>query len=233
MNCKLTPACAPTLARLLAGGAALMQLAVAAKDPASYTPLLDAAAAVVLGAALRANATLRTLILYHSGVWLDPPAATALLGAITAHPSIRTLNISGADFEEDAQPLDGDDEGTASIGKALGALVAADAPALTELRVHSARLGAAGLRPLVEALRGNTQLRTLDIQNNDLEEDFASDVLLPALRANGGLRALQVDAYYESEYYAVFQIRGCTEAVALVAARAAADAAAALDNAQE
>jgi hypothetical protein len=223
IDCMLTPACVPALARLLSG-TWLTRLQVCIFEDGSYTPLLDAPSATLLSDALRANATLTELVLHTVGLWLDPSAAVALLSALTAHPSIRELDISGTDFEqEERQPWDGESEGVAS---ALGALVAADAPALTELRVHSARLGAAGLRPLLEALRRNSQLRVLDVAGNGVSESFAADVLLPAVRVNTSLRKLRADAWYAGDCGGAIQLRECTEAVALVAARAAADAAA-------
>ena len=76
------------------------------------------------------------------------------------------------------------------MGGTIGALVAANARALTELVVSQMLLGDAVVRPLVDALAVNTHLRVLNISNNDLTPDFLCDMLLPAIHANTGLRQL-------------------------------------------
>jgi hypothetical protein len=58
LSCRLSPASAPSLARLLLGGSALTQLRIWISDQ-----LLNAPAAALLAGALRANSTLTTLIL--------------------------------------------------------------------------------------------------------------------------------------------------------------------------
>jgi hypothetical protein len=173
--CRLTPVCAPALTRL-ASGDALTALLI--QDWG--TQLLDAAGAAALGAALRANATLTSLSLHDVGFWHDAHAAVTLLGALTAHRSLRTLNLSANNVADQA-----------AAGAALGALIAADAPALEQLLISDSRLGDAALRPLLEALPANTHLRVLEIRLNDpMSEAFAADVLLPAVRANTSLRTL-------------------------------------------
>ena len=79
----------------------------------------------------------------------------------------------------------------AALGTALAALIAADAPALATLDVSGNELGTAGLGPIVEALPLNRHLRDLKLMGNHLEPDFARRRLLPAVRANTGLRRLQ------------------------------------------
>jgi hypothetical protein len=111
---------------------------------------------------------------------------------------IIALNRVGAELE-------------AAAGAALGALVAANAPALTVLDVSSSNLDDAGLRPLFEALPANTHLRTLNVSYNNTSAAFARDVLLPAVRANTSLTKLL--ALYDDEH------PGEVEATALVAAR--------------
>ncbi len=76
------------------------------------------------------------------------------------------------------------------MGQALGALVAADAPALTELDVSNGCLGDAGMGPLIDALPLNTHLRTLIIVYACITEAFTAQRLLPAVRANASLREL-------------------------------------------
>ncbi len=82
-------------------------------------------------------------------------------------------------------------EAAAAAGAALGALLAADAPALTELDVSECRLGDAALGPLCDALPRNTHLRSLNLYGNDISEAFAAEQLLPAVRANASLRMLR------------------------------------------
>jgi hypothetical protein len=182
-DCGLHPASVPALARLLSCGA-LTELACI------EAALLDAPAARVLGAALRANSTLTLLTLNNAGVFDDPDAEAELLGALTGHASVQTLRLQSlrTDGPQTLSPH------RADVGAALGALVAANAPALTELDVSYFALGDQGLRPLFEALPANTHLRELDCDDNGLSEALARDVLLPAVRANAGLRALHASA---------------------------------------
>jgi hypothetical protein len=196
-GCGLTPAAAPALARLL-GGSAFSDLAVWG----GATALLDAPAAALLADALRANSTLTALRLQSLRLWDDVAAAATLLGALTAHSSLRTLSLVG-----DAAINEAD---RAVAGAALGALLAANAPALTELNISFCGLGAAGMAPLLQALAANTRLRTLNCTANNMTEAFAAAVLLPAVRANTSLRELHADA----------NTAGCVEAMQLVRDRA-------------
>jgi hypothetical protein len=207
-HCRLSPASAPALARLLGSGT------LTVLDVAQSRHLLDGPSAALLGEALRANATLTTLSLFNVVIWRDVDAAAALLGALTGHPSLRTLNL-GRDHTVGVR------RGAACA--ALGALISANAPALTELDVSHSNLGDAGLRPLFEALPANTHLRDLDVTGNGMSEAFARDMLLPAVRTNTSLRQLvaQSPDYGEENDFAL-------EAQALVAARGAAAAAAEL-----
>jgi len=56
------------------------------------------------------------------------------------------------------------------------------------LAANAGSLGDGPLARLVYALRGNRHLRRLDISQNGLSEDFMLERLLPALRANTGMR---------------------------------------------
>jgi hypothetical protein len=185
-NCYLPPAGAPALARLLYGNAALPELSVRQFDDRRAGPLLDADAAEVLAGALRANATLTELTLEGWRVFDSAAAAVTLLGALAAHASLRTLRLRDDGVRE------WDAAARAAVGAALGALVAADAPALTALSVSDCHLGDAGMAPLFAALPQNTHLRSLACAENDVTEACARDALLPAVRANAGLRALDV-----------------------------------------
>jgi hypothetical protein len=167
------------LARLLGGGA-LKELVIRGDG---FQLLLDAPSAQVLSAALRSNSTLTAVTLSNVGLWRDVAAAAAVLGALTAHPSLRTLVL---DVNADAV----DAAHQAAVGAALGALVAADAPALHVLRVSYCGMSDAALGPLVDVLLRNTHLRELRMSGNRLSEAFASARLLPAVRANAALREL-------------------------------------------
>jgi hypothetical protein len=196
--CDLTPASAPALARLLGGGV-LTELRIW-NDRQRH--LLDAPAAALLADALRANSTLTTLHLAGFRLWRDKEAMTALLGALVGHPSLRKLCIHDGDMAVHA----------AVAGAALGALVAANAPALREL---NCQLGDDGLGPLVDALPANTHLRTLSASLNGISEGFARERLLPAVRANSGLRELHAGyspAVLEARWLVAARMRAANHA---------------------
>jgi hypothetical protein len=199
--CRLSPASAPALVRLLGGGA------LKALEINQFEQLLDGPSAALLGDALRANATLTSLN-FHAELWRDADVAAALLGALTGHRSVRTLKLSSNHVLEVQ---------CAAAGAALGALVAANAPALQKLDVSMCNLGDAGLRPLFEALPANTHLRTLNVSYNNMSAAFARDVLLPAVRANTSLRTLHAATHFFAEPLA---LKLLNEAEALVRARA-------------
>jgi hypothetical protein len=175
--CDLSLESAPALVRLIGGGA-LAQLHIFGEADL----LLDAASALALGNALRLSGTLTALSLVSGEIWRHPAAGNALLGALTGHPRLRSLNLSFNAVVDAA----GQDE----VGAALGALVAANAPALQEMHLYNCWLGDAGLRPLFDALPANTHLRTLDCSGNMLFDAFVRDALLPAVRANSSVREL-------------------------------------------
>jgi hypothetical protein len=196
--CDFSPASTPALVRLIGGGA-LAELEISDPEPRLY-----AITALALGDALRASSTITAVLMRWARLWRDPAAATVLLGALTGHPSLRSLTIA----HNAVDPADREE-----AGAALGALVAANAPALTELDVSWCGLGDAGLGPLFDVLPGNTHLRKLDCASNELSDAFVRERLLPAVRANASLRKL----FMESESDAA------REAVALVQRRADAE----------
>jgi hypothetical protein len=177
--CSLSSASAPALARLLSSDALTTLKCI------QTARLLDAPAAAVLAAALRANATLTSLTLTNADVWHAPTAAAELLGALTGHASLRVLCLGGNGVIAAHQ---------AAAGTALGALIAANASALTELDVSRSGLGDDGLRPLFEALPHNTHLQKLNGCINFVTEAFGLVVALPAVRANVSLREVYIDA---------------------------------------
>jgi hypothetical protein len=180
-NGDLSPASAPALARVL-GGTALRTLSLCGHHTA-LVDLLDGPAALLLGNALRANTTLTEATFTCVNIFRNAATAAALLGSLTAHPSLRKLDISDNNADGLAAPV------VAAAGAALAALVAANAPALHELHMQYCRLGDAGLGPLVDALPQNTHLRSLECRMNHLSEAFKRDRLLPAVRANAWLQA--------------------------------------------
>jgi hypothetical protein len=152
--------------------------------------MLDAPAAMLLSNALRLNSTLTGLTLVDVDLWRDPAVGTALLGALTGHPNLRHVTLSVNDVAAEHQ---------AAVGTVLGALVAANAPALQELDVSYCQLGDAGLGPLADALVINTHLRTLGCEGNNLSVAFARNRLMPALITNFSLRELRLRAFDEDE----------------------------------
>ncbi len=178
LYCRLTPAAAASLARLLACGGALRELTLSNCG----RELLNEPTAALLGDALRRNATLASLTLCSASLWSNAAAATSLLRALTGHPSLRAVELScHTGHAEGCLP---------AVGAALGALVAANAPALRSLDISGSYLGEQGLLPLLRALPRNTHLRTLKCGYTGVCAAFARDELLPAVRANRGLREL-------------------------------------------
>jgi hypothetical protein len=183
-RCRLSPASAPALARLL-GGDTLRCMRIWNDD----APLLDAAAAQVLGDALHANSTLHELLLLNSALWRNLAAAVTLLGAATGHRSLREVSLF-------SNPI-GDAQDAA--GAALGALVAADAPTLLLLDTNECGLQEAALGPLVDALPANTHLHTLLLGEVTATAAFLRERLLPAVRANTSLKRLAITVEGEGE----------------------------------
>jgi hypothetical protein len=186
-RCSLSPASAPALTRLL-GSAALTDLWIVNEE----MQLLDVPASTLLAGALGANTTLRVLKLDRVDLFGDVTTGAAVVRALTAHPSLQVLWLLD---NEPATVFD-----AAAAGAALGAIVAANAPTLQELRVSWCALGDAGLAPLCDALAANTHLvRTLHCENNAMSAAFARDAFLPAIRANGSLRELVASELWGGE----------------------------------
>ena len=210
-RCRLGPASIPALVRLISGGA-LEFFKVSNGD----VPLLDEAAGVQLAGAL-ATSSVEHVVLYHVDLWRNG-AAKAVLRALEGHPTLRELELCGDHPAGRAR--------AGRAGRALGALVAADAPSLTCLRLANSALVDDGLEPIVDALRRNTHLRELDCYNLGMSRQFARKRFLPAVRKNGSLRKLCASAVWGTDEDGVAP-PAVLEAEALVAARPAADEAAA------
>ncbi len=180
-NAELTPAAVPALVRLL-GSSALTELRVVNHGAGSQ--LLDDPAAALLAGALRRNSTLTSLALRRVGlfdIYHAPRAAQEVLGALVAHPSLRTLGIARNRIARSEY----EDEGSLDtlVGGPVAALVAANAPALQELDFERCDGSYVFLGPVFEALAYNTHLRTLRCSSKYVSASFVRDVL-PTVRAN-------------------------------------------------
>jgi hypothetical protein len=199
-GCVLSAASAPALARLLSGNA-LLQLTLSCSEAEP----VDVPAAV-LGNALRTNTSLTALALHHTQLLHHDDAAATLLRSLTAHPSLQTLDLSWNTNPEG--PVDPALLEHGAVAAALGALVAANAPALQTLDLYSCWLLDAALGPLVDALKHNTHLRTLDCRRNGMRAAFFRDRLLPAVHANTSLRVVKLeDGVEEREMNALLATR--------------------------
>ena len=179
--CRLPNDAPDALAALLRGGT-LARLYVTGPDE----PLLrDAHAAAPLCDALRGCATITTLRFVAVRLFLNVDAGLALLAAITGHASIRRLRLWSNPFE--------DGDGADAISGALAALVAANAPSLTDLDLDNTVRSDRAAAPLLRALRANTHLRGLGLIRNDFSAAFINDELLDALRENASLERLRLD----------------------------------------
>ena len=182
--CGCTPPAPVPLARLIAGGAlkslSLMGIMTATLSPAGVTRfLLGEAGAKLVADALRSTMSLTSITLMCASLSCDTGAAAAFLGACAGHPSLQQISVSGERADSPA-----------ALGVALASIVAADSPALRVLYIPGNQLGDAGLAPIMDALPGNRHLQYLVMHNNGMSEDFARLRLLPAVRANTGLRGL-------------------------------------------
>jgi hypothetical protein len=158
--CRLSPASAPALVRLLSGSA-MTELDITEDG---MTRVLDMRAAALLGDALRANSTLTKLTLYDINLFADAPASAALLGALMGHASLQSIML--------AREAESTEEAVALIGRAIGALVATNTPALKKLYVGSCHLGDTGMHPLLWALPHNTHLKVLSCADVHMSAAF-------------------------------------------------------------
>ena len=183
IDCGLSPASAPALARLLRSkDLEKVRICEGEPDGRPDAPLLDEDAAALLAHALRSNSTLQSLCIYCQEQWAEAPtAATAVLFALIAHPSVREVQLDFGDVE-------GHEE---LIGHAVAALLAANAPALRDVMLHESPLGDAGWAPVFAALHHNTHLKRLDWDARGVSAAFAEGVVLPAARVNASLTLLR------------------------------------------
>ena len=173
LQCCTPPAAVP-FARLLADGL-LADLEVHPDDSLDpLVPAFDAAGAALVADALRVNTTLTHVNFCCAELCADVRVACTLLGALVGHPRLRHLEITGEDTPEEHRD---------AFGAALGALIAADAPALQVLDCSDCSLGDDGLAPIVQALPLNCHLRELSVADNGMSEEFAREQLLQGLHA--------------------------------------------------
>jgi len=202
-DCELTPEAVPVLCRLLSS-TALTQLHIV--QISVWGPcLVDEATVAVLAEALRVN---RTLTHFSLKDVLDNRRDKAvLLLSLVGHASIYDLECT---CEVTGEPVFDPEavQDPVLIGLSIGALIAANSPALKALDVSSSHLGDAGLGPLCDALARNTHLRNLSIGFNGMSAAFAAQRLLPAVRANRSLRLLEADAVAEEAMQLVNARRG-------------------------
>ena len=172
------PESALALARLIGGGA-LTKLFINRS-----TSFIAEPGSAALCAALRASTCFIDLTLRNTRFWSDSGAGAAVIRALVSHPSLESLSMQ---FE-----TPNDDAGKAVAGAALGVLVAANSPALRNLSLFQCQLSDVGLAPVFAALPLNTHLRELNCQYSGISEAFVHDAVLPAVRANVGLRRLSL-----------------------------------------
>ena len=138
------------------------------------TPLFNAAGALIVANALRANKTLTALSFGSCGLLVDTAAAVTILGALVGHPNLTSLVID-LESAEYYTPV------PVALVTALAALIAADAPALRRLRLMEFEFNDLTIAPVVNALAENHHLRVLDFTFPGLSADFTRERLAPAL----------------------------------------------------
>ena len=176
-DCGLTPDSLPALADMLAGGT-LTQLSVRGVRGGG-APFTGAHAAAFC-AALRGSA-LTALTLTGCQLWDEATLADgiALLSACEACPRLGHLSVSR------------NATGCVAAEQAVGAGLARLVPRLRFLDISHCDLGEAGLAPLMAALAApDAAVRQLFAGFNEYSAHTARDAVLPAVRANLSLRAL-------------------------------------------
>jgi hypothetical protein len=179
----LPPDALPELARLVAGDAKLVQLDIeylhAYYD--EQAPLFSGYSVEPLCAALRLS-HLEQLSLCNVHLWHSYADASALLAALTNHPTLEFLNVA-----VNAPP---DAIAKQAAGASLAKLLAATGR-ISTLVIRDCRLGDTAMRSVFEALALNTCLRSFYCANNDISRECARDHILPAVQANTSLTELQ------------------------------------------
>jgi hypothetical protein len=211
---------APHLARLMREGAALRRLTL---DSGSACGAVGGTAAL-LADALRANTTLRELELRGMCTWCidthrprDGPAGAAVCASLVGHPSVTSVilyNVLMCGRHRDAN--------FCAMDASLAALLRANAPALTTLKLKVATAPddqAPALWRMFRALAHNTHLRVLELEALRPSAAFLRCVVLPAVRANTSLRELRLGLAWQARR-SLAADRALDAAEQLVAARA-------------
>jgi hypothetical protein len=207
--CRQTPGAGTQLARLLRGGK-LKSLEIVG----DVLELEDLRGATEFALALGECSSLQRLCLMRTKIWSEKWMSLLLLRALTGHPTLRSFNTLFLHDPFGRMPA-------AGLGAALAALVAANAPALEDLS-FCVVLGKKQLHRVVEALPHNMHLHTLELARIS-SWIFVREELLPALHANTSLRSFKAEIPRP--------LSASSTIGALMAARRAADAAAARGNA--
>ena len=187
-HCCLPRDFASTLQRALGPDAALRQLRIEScwcgeVDEAQFGRSLDSGTASQLASALAACPRLKHIAIIEHGMWRRGDVMAPLLNALSGHPSLTRLEI----FVETPCVIPPHKH----AGVALGALVAANAPSLQELVLHSdSEDFESSLEPLFGALRCNTHLRELHMSNMRFSAECVLRTVIPCVSANGSLHKL-------------------------------------------
>jgi hypothetical protein len=181
-----------------------------------------------VGGALRRSRSLAALTLLSVGLWRNVTATVALLNCLAGHASLQKLELV-SHYVVAAHP-----HATAAVGAALAALLAANAPALRELRVDCLCMREEGLGPLLDALPHNTHLTRLACSSRRFpaphaaDDEFMRAHVLPAVRGNGSLLSLKLHpSLHNQEVEALLLCNRAAAAARTTGAAAAAAAAAA------
>ena len=211
---NLAGSSAPQLARLLREGTSLGSMSLAGPGD-----LEDDGGVVIFADALRANTTLRELEFTMMSFWVDEQAAGPMVcAALHGHPSLEYVSFRDVHVGP-AQLMD-----YSVLDASLAGLVRANTPALKTLVLYLNAyddLPSPTMSHTVNALAGNTHLRTLELMFLSPDASFVRDSLLPAVQANTTLHRLVV-YFADKERLDPDLGAAVDEAMELVAARAAA-----------
>jgi hypothetical protein len=223
--CELGPGHLTPLARLVRAG--LLTELMLRDEPVVNPPEIGLFTPVTrtgwvaLCAAVKASTSLRSLTtvrLLNTARW----AALQLFAAVTGHPTLREVCVSGITniygWPNDLTPDDARAQQRVN-GRALGRIIAANAPALLSLRFEDCFLGQAGLAAALLSLAANTHLQLLgvwcscrqqeewqrppqprydDLVPARLSEAFIEQTMRPALARSVSLRRLMLVPHDEA-----------------------------------
>ena len=156
VGANLTATAVPALARLL-GSMTLTHFRILNYEVGLFDDEQPAATQLLCDA-LRANSTLQWFELCACGLMRSPTAFASVLTALRGHPSIKRLSFSQNVLPDPLAP-------PPCIGDALGALVAANAPALKHLDLFACYLGVGPFQPIADALHLNEYLEINALTN--------------------------------------------------------------------